>query len=253
MSIVLHIPHASKYIPDEYLQYFTLSKKDLEVEILKMTDHFTDELFDVSGPNIHQLKFPISRLLVDVERFEKDELEPMFKVGMGCVYEKTHHGYSLKNVEHIKDKLINKFYRAHHENFTEIVDKNLKEKNKVLIIDCHSFPKHPLQYELNQEINRSEICIGTDNFHTSETIKRTFGEFFEEFNFTVKYNEPFKGSIVPLKFYNKDKRVQSLMIEVRRDLYMDEKSGHKSSKFYYIKGIIKKMVIKIHKFQSNQA
>ena len=58
MSIVLHIPHASKHIPDEYLKYFTLSKKDLEIELLKMTDHFTDELFDISGDNIHQLKFP---------------------------------------------------------------------------------------------------------------------------------------------------------------------------------------------------
>ena len=102
-------------------------------------------------------------------------------------------------------------------------------------------------------MDRPEICIGTDNFHTSEKLKESFGELFEESNFTVKYNEPFKGSIVPLKFYNKEIRVQSIMIEVRRDLYMDEKSGDKSSNFYYIKGIIKKMVIKIHKFQSNQA
>ena len=142
MSIVLHIPHASKNIPDEYLKYFTLSKKDLEIELLKMTDHFTDELFDISYSNIHQLKLPLSRLLVDVERFEEDELEPMFKVGMGCIYEKTHDGKSLKLVKDIKDELINKFYKTHHENFTKIVDKKLIENNKVLIIDCHSFPKH---------------------------------------------------------------------------------------------------------------
>ena len=195
MSIVLHIPHASKHIPDEYIKYFTLSKKDLEIELLKITDHFTDKLFDVSGDNIHQLKFHSSRLLVDVERFEKDELEPMFKVGMGCVYEKTHDGNSLKNIENIKDELINKFYKKHQEHFTEIVDKKLIENNKVLIIDCHSFPKSPLPYELSQETNRPEICIGTDNFHTSEKLRNSLGELFEKSNFTVKYNEPFKGSI----------------------------------------------------------
>ena len=242
MSIVLHIPHASKNIPDEYLKYFTLSKKDLQIEILKMTDHFTDELFNVSDDNIHQLKFPISRLLVDVERFEKDELEPMFKVGMGCVYEKTHDGNSLKNVEHIKDELINKFYKTHHENFTKIVDAKLKQSNKVLIIDCHSFPKYPLPYELNQEMDRPEICIGTDNFHTSEKLKNLFGELFEGLNFTVKYNEPFKGSIVPLKFYNKETHVQSIMIEVRRDLYMNEHSGEKNEKFDNIKNILEKII-----------
>ena len=234
MSIILHIPHASKHIPDKYLKYFTLSKKDLEIELLKMTDHFTDELFDISCSNIHQLKFPLSRLLVDVERFEEDELEPMFKVGMGCIYEKTHDGKSLKLVKDIKDELINKFYKTHHENFTKIVDAKLKQNNKVLIIDCHSFPKYPLPYELNQEMDRPEICIGTDNFHTSEKLKNLFGELFEGLNFTVKYNEPFKGSIVPLKFYNKEIRVQSIMIEVRRDLYMNEQSGEKNGYFVEI-------------------
>ena len=245
MSTVLHIPHASKHIPDEYIKYFTLSKKDLEIELLKMTDHFTDELFDVLGDNIHKLKFPISRLLVDVERFEKDELEPMFKVGMGCIYEKTHDGNSLKNVENIKDELINKFYKAHHENFSKIVDKKLNENNKVIIIDCHSFPKYPLPYELNQANDRPEICIGTDNFHTSEKLRNSLGELFEKSNLTVKYNAPFKGSIVPLKSYNKDKRVQSVMIEVRRDLYMNEHSGEKNKKFNHIKNILGQILMKI--------
>ena len=207
MSIVLHIPHASKNIPDEYLQYFTLSKKDLQFELLKMTDHFTDELFDVLDDNIHQLN-----------------------------------GNSLKNVENIKDELINKFYKTHHENFIKIVDTKLKQNNKVLIIDCHSFPKYPLPYELNQEMDRPEICIGTDNFHTSVKLKNSFGELFEKSNFTVKYNAPFKGSIVPLKFYNKEKRVQSIMIEVRRDLYMDEHSGQKNKNFNKIKKTLEKII-----------
>jgi N-formylglutamate deformylase len=242
MSIVLHIPHASKNIPDEYLKYFTLSKKDLQLELLKMTDHFTDELFNISDPKIHQIKFPISRLLVDVERFETDDLEPMSKVGMGCIYEKTHDGKTLKLVKDIKQELINKFYKTHHENFIKIVDTKLKQNNKVLIIDCHSFPKYPLPYELNQETDRPEICIGTDNFHTSEKLRNSFGELFEKSNFIVKYNAPFKGSIVPLKFYNKDKEVQSIMIEIRRDLYMNEKSGEQNYRFNKIKKTLEKII-----------
>jgi N-formylglutamate amidohydrolase len=163
---------------------------------------------------------------------------------MGCIYEKTHDGNSLKNLEDIKDELINKFYKTHHENFTKIVDAKLKQNNKVLIIDCHSFPKYPLPYELNQSIDRPEICIGTDDFHTSEELKNSFGQLFEELNFTVKYNEPFKGSLVPLKFYNNDKSIQSIMIEVRRDLYMNEHSEEKNNKFYYIKTVLEKIIKK---------
>jgi len=57
-------------------------------------------------------------------------------------------------------------------------DVNQKENNKVLIIDCHSFPKSPLPYELNQEKSRPEICIGTDNFHTSKKLKNSFRKLF---------------------------------------------------------------------------
>jgi len=34
MSIVLHIPHASKHFPNEYIKYFNLSKKDLNLKKL---------------------------------------------------------------------------------------------------------------------------------------------------------------------------------------------------------------------------
>ena len=245
MSIVLHIPHSSKYIPYEYLKFFPLSNVKLDFELLKMTDHYTDELFNITNPDIYQLKFLVSRLLVDVERFDIDELEIMSKVGMGCIYEKTHDGNTLKIVKPIKNKLINDFYKTHHDNFTKIVNHKLTVYNKVLIIDCHSFPKYPLPYELNQKMSRPEICIGTDSFHTSKPLKNFLGKLFTGYNFNVKFNDPFKGSIVPKKFYNKDKLVQSVMIEIRRDLYMDEQTGEKSSNFNEIKNILKKIIIKI--------
>jgi len=34
-----------------------------------------------------------------------------------------------------------------------------------------------------------------------------------------------------MKFYEKDERVKSIMIEIRRDLYMDEKTGARNLSF----------------------
>ena len=89
MSIILHIPHSSQYIPKEYLPYFHLNKETLKIELLRMTDHYTSELFLFKNDLISTITFPVSRLLVDPERFENDLQEPMNDLGMGCIYTKT--------------------------------------------------------------------------------------------------------------------------------------------------------------------
>ena len=80
------------------------------------------------------------------------------------------------------------------------------------------------------------------DFSNVTNIEEFMIKLFEKLNFTVKYNAPFKGSIVPLKFYNKDKEVQSIMIEIRRDLYMNEKSGEQNYRFNKIKKNLEKII-----------
>ena len=44
----------------------------------------------------------------------------------------------------------------------------------------------------------------------------------QRLGYSTVRNEPFSGTIVPLKHYRKDQRVQSLMIEINRKLYVKE-------------------------------
>lgn len=247
MSLVFHIPHASKVIPKEYLKYFVLSPKELNEEILKMTDHYTDQLFEFDAITQKTLTFPVSRLLVDPERFISDSEEVMSKVGMGCIYERTHDGEALKNASKIRDGLINRYYQPHHESFTNMVDECLKLNSKCLIVDCHSFPKNPLPYELNQDPERAEICIGTDSFHTPRELIEGFVSAFSDNGFSVSVDKPFSGAIVPMKFYQTEKRVQSIMIEIRRDLYMNEATGQKIENFYRVKKITAEVIEQIQR------
>ena len=85
---IFHIPHSSRQIPEKYRDQFTIDDKALNVELDKLTDHFTDSMTE--GVEANKVIFPYSRLLVDVERFADDALEPMSERGMGVIYSNGH-------------------------------------------------------------------------------------------------------------------------------------------------------------------
>jgi len=222
--IVLHIPHNSTLIPANVRDQFTLSDAELNDEIKKMTDHHTQDLFG-QGVNSSQIvAAPVSRLVVDVERFEDDALEPMSGVGMGALYTRTHDSKTLRRPisQEERDELLNQWYRPHHLRLSNAVENAIKCHGRCLIIDCHSFPKEALPYENSPDAVRPDICIGTDEYHTPNQLADWLVKSIRRSGRSVSLNSPFSGSLVPQGYYHLEKRVESVMIEVRRDIYMDE-------------------------------
>jgi len=236
--VIRHIPHSSTEIPEAYRDQFLLDKEGVTNELIQMTDMHTDVLFG-DGPG-EEIVFPLSRLLVDVERFEKDEEEVMVSRGMGVFYTRTHDQWPLrKSLEgDEREELLVKYYRPHHQLLTESVDRALEECGSALLLDCHSFPSQRLPYEIASDNVRPEICIGTDPFHTAGFLTDVACDFFREAGFTVDVDHPFGGALTPIKHYGKEKRVQALMLEVRRDLYMDEATGARNERFEAIRSTV---------------
>ncbi|MCF6192861.1 MAG: N-formylglutamate amidohydrolase [Kangiellaceae bacterium] len=203
-----------------------LTDQKLNAELDKMTDAYTDELFFHKGST--RVIFPLSRLLVDVERFPDDHSEPMAKVGMGMIYTRTSDGKPLKRKLTPEEiDRYRQYYDNHHDSLDAAVAQELKNK-EALIIDCHSFPDQPLKCDTSQSTNRPDICVGTDPFHTSAELVNIAQETFGEMGYDVRINAPYAGTIVPLKYYKQEPRVKSMMIEVNRKLYMDELTGEKA-------------------------
>ena len=55
----------------------------------------------------------------------------------------------------------------------------------------------------------------------------------------MKIDSPYAGTIVPMKFYGKDRRVRSVMIEMNRALYMKEGTCEKNDFFPVLKEHLK--------------
>jgi N-formylglutamate amidohydrolase len=224
--VIFHVPHDSTFIPEEVRDQFVLDDKALDDEILKMSDLWTHVLLTNGIPASQIVAAPVNRLVVDVERFDDDAKEVMAKRGMGAVYRVRHDLTPLRRLisDDERTKLLAKWYYPHHKKLSDTVDRVIKERRCPVIVDLHSFPSKPLPYEDDQEADRPEICIGTDRGHTSDDLRNAFEESFSK-EFKVAINRPFKGALVSLKHYYKNSLVQSIMVEVRRDLYMDEATG----------------------------
>ena len=207
VDFILHIPHDSIVIPDEYRDSFVLSNDELHQEIIAMTDMHTAELYDI--PQTQKIVFPVSRLLVDAERFPDDADEPMAARGMGMLYTVASKLQTLRHpiTDSMREELKAKYYDVHHKALTDTVDQSLSHGHKAMVIDCHSFPSRPLPYEMvdHKEL-RAEICIGTDAFHTPAAVRDALINFFQNKGYSVSVDDPFAGALTPLKHYGVEKK-----------------------------------------------
>jgi N-formylglutamate deformylase len=238
-KLILHIPHSSTKIPlhEGYLVDSTI----LDKEILKLTDWFTDDLF-YSGED-EMIITEFSRLFCDPERFTDDSQEVMAQFGMGVLYEKSDNGDKIRTVSpELKEKVLESYYWKHHQKFSIAVNNQLENHGKAIIIDCHSYPSKPLKRDLDKNPKRPDFNIGTDSYHTPKELIDLSVSFFENEGYTLGIDWPYKGSIVPLEHYQKNKNVQTIMLEINRGLYLNEPSNEKSESYLKVKDITQKFI-----------
>ena len=211
-NLIFHIPHSSIKIPSS--AKYLLNDNMLTNEILKLTDLETDKIFNIE--NTTKIIFDYNRVFCDVERLP-DEQEEMFKVGRGFYYTHTDEGLELRD-ESDKETVRN-LYNAHHTLLEETVQSHLLHNDIAVIIDCHSFSDTPFDTDLDKAMNRPDICIGTDEYHTPPDLIELIKNGYEEAGFNVRINSPYSGTIVPLKYYKQNPSVKSIMIEINRKLF----------------------------------
>ncbi|MDR3707970.1 MAG: N-formylglutamate amidohydrolase [Capsulimonadaceae bacterium] len=233
--ILIHIPHSSPLIPNELRSQFCVDDDYLRDELLKLTDWFVDDLFNADG--FDSIVFPVSRFVVDVERFAYKAAEPMSSVGMGVIYTNGTDGTPIRNTlkPQARERLFRCYYCPHHAYLNSWADDALAEYGACLVIDAHSFRSSPLPCDLDQEPERPDICVGVDHYHTPPELERCVVDRFRSFGYTVFVNKPSTGALVPSSVWKKDSRAWAIMIEINRALYMNEADGMRAANYDRVK------------------
>ncbi|MYW63215.1 N-formylglutamate amidohydrolase [Streptomyces sp. SID8379] len=223
--VILHVPHGSRTITPGVRAGIVLDDAALERELDLITDAHTQELAEraARAAPVTPWRFvnARSRLVVDPERFP-DEREEMRAVGMGAVYTRTTHRAPLRaEPPWDEDALLARYFEPYAQAMTRAVADRIAATGRAVIIDVHSYPSRALPYELHGSGPRPPVCLGTDPFHTPAALLAHAREAFAPLG-EVGLNTPFAGTYVPLRYYGEDPRVTALMLELRRDVYLDE-------------------------------
>ena len=221
--IVVHVPHSATALPADVRDQLLLTDAALEEELWRMTDHRTAQLAgEVGEHGATRMVNGWSRLAVDPERFLDPAEEEMEAVGMGAVSTRTSAGRPLRDLEPAqREDLLARHFRPYHAALTDLVDDHLDRHGRCVIVDLHSYPRQALAYELHAAGPRPEVDVGTDPRHTPAWLRELVIDVVTDAGLGYAENSPFAGTFVPSRHLG-DPRVSSVMLEIRRDTYLDE-------------------------------
>lgn len=224
--MLLHVPHAGL---ESFLDSSDIETGAIAREMNIMADLNTDWIarFAPSSMdgNPYLLQSNMTRMECDVERYP-DDREEMNKVGMGVIYRLGMQGaddslYNGELPQGVIDHRIGALYKPYHRMFASMVKEIVERFGFAVIIDVHSYAKDPLPYELHSDADRPEICIGVNNDADENMVKDIINSHEDHKRcWSYGFNTVFRGAITP-EGMEDDSRIHSVMLEFRKDTYMD--------------------------------
>lgn len=205
-KLVVHVPHASTVIPDDAWTEFLVSRPEVEAEALASADLYTDEMARQAWPNARIVEAEVSRIVVDVERYDDDSLEEMSEVGRGVMYTRDHLMRPLRRpmIGARREELLERYYRQHWERLRS-------ESADSVLVDLHTYPAAPWPIERHAHGARPEIDIGSTEGLTPPSWVDALTRHFRKNGYEVGHNTPYVGVI--------DAGASAaVMIEIRRDI-----------------------------------
>lgn len=117
------------------------------------------------------------------------------------------------------ERRISDYYRPYHHALSELLAEKREKFGRAFQLSCHSMssigPK--------DGVPRPPICLGDlDGMTAPPSYVDLVARVFRGQGFEVAFNKPFRGNELLRRHASQAKRIYSLQVEMRRDLYLDE-------------------------------
>lgn len=234
--LFVSVPHSGEEVPEE--AKWLLSKKT-EVFLCDV-DRFVDQLYlpvirENQIPSIysscHRYALDLNRLATDISektvKAIQGNISTRSGLASGLYWTKTTKGdvllpNALDWLDH--KSLLDKVYHPFHNTITSYQNTFLNTFGVVYHLDLHSMPSYGTTAHRDNGSKRPEVVISDLDGKSSSSffVDLVKNAFSKEFN--LSYNWPYKGGGVTHKHSCPEKQCNTLQIEIRRDLYMNEVS-----------------------------
>lgn len=264
--LVIDSPHSGNIYPDDFGFCCSLA------ELVHYEDSFVDllALEGAAKAGVPFLKALFPRTYIDPNRAETDipdSLKPedwplptqptlRSQGGHGLIREIVGHNTHLYNRKlssaDIKHRIMS-YYRPYHSALSGILEATREQFSSYYHLSLHSMPSSATSpfYLTGQQ---PEIVLG-DRDGTSCTIafRRQVQDIFQKMGYRVSVNTPYKGVEITRRYGAPALGRHSLQIEIRKDLYMDEKKLEKTINFNRVKKDIEILIQEISAITKNWA
>jgi N-formylglutamate amidohydrolase len=238
MMFMITVPHSGETLPAEanWLQGID------PLTLLTDVDRFVDQLY---APGAKKLGIPMvmmetHRYVIDLNRLPTD-IDPSSVVGApisdkknsfvsGYHWTKTTHGQVLMT-HPISMDLHHELTRRYYEPFHEKVRK-IDQKTPRFHIDAHSMPSVGTSAHKDGGQKRPDIVVSDCSGKSCAPFyKDIVIAAYEKQGFTVAYNWPYLGGRMTEQYGRPTENRHSVQVELKRSLYMDEKTKEKTASF----------------------